>query len=108
MWNRLLFDRSKLRAQVDAYAAWPLWRKCAALLGVSIPAISLVLRPWLEGRLILGSRTIIPSDEPVLFILVLVVFEAALAFMFYALIKAFFFPASIRTRPTAPPPPPAA
>lgn len=84
MWNRLLYDRSKLRAQVDAYAAWPLWKKCAALLGVGIAAISLVLRPWLEGRLILGSqtfgfsRTIIPSDEPVLFIFVLVMFEAAL------------------------------
>ena len=108
MWKRLLFDPSKLRAQVDAYAAWPLWKKCAALLGIGLTAISLVLRPWLEGRLILGSRTIIPSDEPVLFVIVLVVLEAALAFMFYALIKGFFFPASIRTRPTPPPPPPAA
>ena len=73
-----------------------------------VPLLVVVLLTKFEGRLILGSRTIIPSDEPVLFILVLVVFEAALAFMFYALIKAFFFPASIRTRPTAPPPPPAA
>jgi hypothetical protein len=101
MWTRLLFDRSKTRAQVAEYASWPLWKKCAALVGVSAGAISLLLRPCLEGRLILGSQrlgftqTIIPSDEPILFIVVLTILEAGFAFMLYGPVKVFFFPTSI-------------
>jgi hypothetical protein len=41
------------------------------------------------------TQTIIPSDEPILFIVVLTILEAGFAFMLYGLVKVFFFPTSI-------------
>lgn len=94
----MLFDPSKLQAKVAGYSSWPLWKKWAALVGVSIPAAALLLQPFFTGKLILGSQrlgytvTITPSDEPILFIIVVGILEAVLALMFYGLVKAFFFP----------------
>jgi hypothetical protein len=94
----VLFDPSKLQAQVAGYSSWPLWKKWAALVGVSVPAVALLLQPFFTGKLVLGSQrfgytvTITPSDEPILFITVVAVLEAIFAFMFYGLVKAFFFP----------------
>jgi hypothetical protein len=94
-------SRSRIHDQVNEFASWPLWKKCLAIAGVIVGAIAVVLAPLVTGRLTLGWEsvglvlTIIPSQEPLLFVAALAVVEALFAFMLYGLIKVFFFPKSI-------------
>lgn len=77
-------EHQKIRAEnLNRLAARPFWEKCIAIAGLATAAISVSLYPYLFGRLTIGweklgfVRTIVPSEEPVLFLATLLFFLRA-------------------------------
>lgn len=91
-------ERQKSRREILRRLAFrPLWEKWLTIAGIAAAAISVGLYPWLFGHLTIGweelgiARTIVPSEEPVLFLAVLLLFESLLVCLLCLLTKIYFF-----------------
>lgn len=75
----------------------PVWKRLLATAGLVAAAIAAPLQFYLSGQLTIGSsrlgwtRTIIPSEEPVLFVTTLLLLECVLVSMLCLTSKVFYF-----------------
>lgn len=102
-------ERQKIKTEnLRRLAARPLWEKCIAIAGLATGAISVPLYPYLFGHLTIGweklgfTRTIVPSEEPALFIATLLFFEGFFICVLYFLYKGYFFQSSDERTPPRP------
>lgn len=76
---------------------WPMWSRLLATAGLLVAAIAGPLQSYLFGHLTIGSsklgwtRSIVPSEEPTLFVATLLVLECPLVWMLYLTTKIFYF-----------------
>ncbi|AMN43367.1 hypothetical protein [Rhodoplanes sp. Z2-YC6860] len=76
---------------------WPIWSRLLATAGLVVAAIAGPLQFYLSGQLTIGSsklgwtRTIIPSEEPTLFVTTLLLLECTFVSMLYLTTKIFYF-----------------
>ncbi len=83
--------------QLRRFADWPMWKKLLATAGLAVGAIAGPLHSYLFGQLTIGwkkfgfTRTIVASEEPVLFVATLLFLECTVILMLCLTTKVFFF-----------------
>ncbi|MDA9404696.1 hypothetical protein [Bradyrhizobium sp. CCBAU 45389] len=92
-------ERQKIKAEQTRRLLedFPIWSRLLATAGLVAAAIAGPLQLYLSGQLTIGSsklgwtRTIIPSEEPALFVTTLLLLECTLVSMLYITTKVFYF-----------------